>query len=80
MDRKEILKDVNRVFRNILDNDDLTIFESTTAQDVDDWDSLTHIQLVVAVEKNFSIRFNSKEILSWENVGQMLDSIEAKSI
>lgn len=78
MDRVEILKQINEIFRDTLDNDELEILEKTTANDVEEWDSLTHIQLVVAVEKNFGVRFTSKEIQSWKNVGEMVDSILSK--
>jgi len=78
MDRTEILNEVNGVFKDILDNADIVIGESTSAADVEEWDSLTHIQLVVAVEKNFKIRFTSKEIQAWNNVGEMINSILAK--
>ena len=53
MDRIELLKQINTVFRDTLDNEDLVIVETTTANDVGEWDSLTHIQLVVALEKQF---------------------------
>ncbi|MEJ6979554.1 acyl carrier protein [Pedobacter sp. P351] len=78
MRRNEILKQVNDIFTETLENDEVVIGEDTTANDVDDWDSLTHIQLVVAIEKHFNIRFTSKEIQSWNNVGEMLDCIEIK--
>ena len=78
MTREEILLTVNTVFRDVLDNDGIVLGEQTTAGDVADWDSLTHIQLVVAVEKRFRIRFGSREIQGWKNVGAMLDSIAAK--
>ena len=79
MRRNEILKQVNDIFIDTLENEEVVIGESTTANDVEDWDSLTHIQLVVAIEKHFNIRFNSKEIQSWNNVGEMLDCIEKKA-
>lgn len=78
MVREEILKTVNGVFVDNLDNEDIVLAETTTADDVEEWDSLTHVQLVVAVEKKFKIRFNAKEIQSWKNVGEMIDSIQSK--
>jgi acyl carrier protein len=80
MERSEILKQINGIFHDTLDDDTLVIEETTQASDVDEWDSLTHIQLVVAVEKNFKIRFTSKEIQSWNNVGEMMDCIQEKGI
>ena len=78
MERSEILKQINNIFIDILDVDDIVIEELTTANDVEDWDSLTHIQLVVAIEKNFKVRFTSKEIQSWKNVGEMMNTIQEK--
>jgi acyl carrier protein len=78
MDRNEILNTVNNVFIDVLDDDSLVLTEATTANDVEEWDSLNHIQLVVAIERQFKIRFASQEILSWQNVGEMVDSIAAK--
>lgn len=78
MRRDEILKQVNDIFIDVLENDDVIIQESTTANDVDDWDSLNHLQLIVAIERHFKIRFSSKEIQSWNNVSELLDSIQNK--
>ncbi len=78
MDYKEVLDQVQDIFQDILDNDAIVLTSNTTANDVDDWDSLTHIQLVVSIEKHFKIKFTSKEILSWNNVGEMIDDIIAK--
>ena len=75
---EDILKQVNEIFIDTLDNDQVIITETTTANDVEEWDSLTHIQLVVAIEKHFKIRFTSKEIQSWNNVGEMLTCIQEK--
>lgn len=80
MDRIEILKQINVIFIDVLDNEDVVIEEATQATDVDEWDSLTHIQLVVAIEKHFKIRFTSKEIQSWNNVGEMLNCIQEKGV
>jgi acyl carrier protein len=78
MEKTEILQKVNEVFTDTLDNDSIILTESTTADDIEEWDSLTHVQLVVAVEKKFKIRFNAKEIQSWKNVGEMIESIKTK--
>jgi acyl carrier protein len=80
MERNEILKQVNLIFIDTLDDEDVIIEENTTANDVDEWDSLTHIQLVVAIEKYFKIRFTAKEIQSWNNVGEMINCIQEKGI
>ena len=78
MNRTEILQQIDVIFKDILDEEDIVLDETTTANDVDGWDSLTHIQLIVAIEKHFKIRFNSNEILSWKNIGEMLDAILSK--
>ena len=80
MERSEILHQINAIFIDTLDNEDVVIDETTQATDVDEWDSLTHIQLVVAIEKYFKIRFTSKEIQSWNNVGEMLNCIQEKGV
>lgn len=76
MERSEIFKKVNEIFCDELDNEDIVLNDDTTADDVEEWDSLSHVQLIVAIEKAFSIKFTSNEILSWSNVGQLVDSIE----
>ena len=78
MNRDEILLAVTAVFRDVLGDEQLALSEKTTAADIAEWDSLTHIQLVVAVEKRFRIRFGSREILGWATIGEMLDSIASK--
>ncbi len=79
MERKELFKKVNEIFIDVLDiEEDIVLEDATKATDVDEWDSLNHIQLVVAIEKEFKIRFTSKEIQSWNNVGEMIDSIAQK--
>lgn len=78
MEKNEILSKVQSIFQDVLDNDDIELSTETTAEDVEEWDSLSHIQLIVAIEKEFKIKFTSKEILSWGNIGEMLDCILAK--
>lgn len=78
MNKNEIFNKLNDIFRNELDNDDITVTPETTAKDIDEWDSLSHIQLIVAIEKAFKIRFAAREIQSWQNVGAMVDTIVEK--
>ncbi len=77
MDNK-ILKEVNDIFIDVLDDESILLSDVTMASDIDEWDSLSHIQLVVAIEKHFKIRFTSKEIQSWKNVGEMISCIQQK--
>ena len=78
MERNEVLEQVNEIFIEVLDNNNVSLSDATTAADIEEWDSLTHIQIVVAIEKHFKIRFASKEILRWENVGEMINAITNK--
>lgn len=78
MEKNQIMAEVQEIFRDVLDNEDIVLGNETVADDIEEWDSLTHIQLVVAVEKHFRIKFTSKEILMWKNVGEMVDCIAAK--
>ena len=78
MNKEEALKIINDVFIDVLDNKNIIINLNTTANDVEDWDSLNHIQLVVAIEKRFNIRFKSSEIRNWNNVDEMIESILTK--
>ncbi len=75
---EKVLYEVENIFREILDEESLTLTRETTASDVDGWDSLSHIQLIVAIEKKFNLKFSSREILSWKNVGELLDSLCSK--
>ena len=80
MTKEEIIKDVNNIFIDVLDDEDIVISEATTSDDIDDWDSLNHIHLVVAIEKHFKLRFTSQEIQSWNNVGEMILNMQKKGI
>ena len=78
MERSEILAKVEEIFREELELDNLVLTDETTADDVEEWDSLSHVQLVAAMEEAFGIEFKSREILSWENIGDLIDCIEKK--
>lgn len=75
MEQQEILIKVQDIFRDVLDNEDIVLSPTSMADDIEEWDSLSHIQLIVAIEKTFKIKFSSKEILSWNNVGEMVKCI-----
>jgi acyl carrier protein len=75
---QDLIKELNEIFKDVLDNNSISLAESTTAADIAEWDSLSHIQLVVAIEKHFNIRFNASEIQSWKNIGEMCRGIRAK--
>jgi acyl carrier protein len=69
---------LQEVFRDVFEDEELVIERATTADDIEDWDSLRHVGLVVNVEAAFGIKFTSLEVASLANVGEMLDLIEKK--
>jgi acyl carrier protein len=75
---EQVMTEVNRIACQVLDNDSIKLRSDTTANDVKEWDSLNHIQLVVAIEKHFKIRFNFAELQKFKNVGEMCDNIAIK--
>lgn len=75
MTHAEIMEKLQPVFRDIFDDDEITVTDFTTADDIEDWDSLAHMQLISAVEEAFEIEFNIGEINSFANVGEMADGI-----
>lgn len=78
MDYQNLLDQLNPIFRRILDNNNITLTSATTANDIEDWDSLNHLQLVVAIEKHFKIKFAAAEIHNWKNVGEICESIQKR--
>mgnify|MGYP003469140304 FL=1 len=75
MSREEVFERVTDIFRDVFDDDELVISDSTNSEDIEDWDSLEHIQLIVGMEKEFKVKFDIKTVNSLENVGQMVDLI-----
>lgn len=78
MERTEIFGKLNEIFREVLDNDEIELNDTTSADDIEEWDSLGQIQLTVAIEKAFGVKFKASEIIKWKNVGEMVDSIMSK--
>ena len=77
MTREEIYGKLNEVFQDVFDDEDITVNDSTVAADVDGWDSLEHINHIVAVERCFGIKFTMGETTGLKNVGEMVDRIIA---
>lgn len=75
MTRQEIFAKLNEVFTDVFD-EEITVTDATTAVDIADWDSLTHITLISEVEDAFDIKFSMKDVLGLNNVGEMVDIIE----
>ena len=78
MEKEAITSTLKSVFQKVLEEKDLTITREMTAQDVEKWDSLRHIQLISEVERTFGIKFKLREIMSMNNVGDLIDLIHAK--
>ncbi|GFO65537.1 acyl carrier protein [Geomonas paludis] len=74
----ELQERLNEVFCQVFDDEDIRIAPQMTADDIDGWDSLSHVNLIVAVETTFGIRFTHKEVLTFKNIGDLLNCIAAK--
>jgi len=79
MSRDEIKTKLTEIFRDVFDNDDIEISDTTTADDIEEWDSLEHITLIAAVEKAFKMRFTMKEVSSMKDVGEMMSILEERA-
>jgi len=78
MSRAEIMGKITGIIRDIFDDGELTVTEETTASDVEDWDSLEQINILVAIEKQFGIKFSVSDVEDLKNVGGMIDLILRK--
>ena len=75
----EIYSKLNEIFEDVLDLDETpNLTDETSADDIEEWDSLSHIQLIVAIEKAFGIKFTSLEIMKWANVGDMVNTMQER--
>ena len=78
MTKQILLVRINEIFRDIFDDEELEIQYSTNSSDIEDWDSLNHINLVVAIESEFNIKFDLEELSNLKNVGAMIELIIIK--
>lgn len=78
MNKNDIVKRLTEVFRDVFDDDSIVINENTTSADIDDWDSIEHINLIGAVEDEFGMRFKMKEVSGMKNVGEMIGIISER--
>ncbi len=76
--KEEVMQQLSTIFRNVFDDESLQITEATSAADIDEWDSLEQINLLVAIEKNFGIKFHIADVEGLENVGDMADLVLRK--
>ena len=75
MTREEVFEKLNEVFRDVFDDDSITVADATTANDIEEWDSLEHINLLAAIEQEFGMKFSMGQVVSMKNVGEMADII-----
>ena len=75
---EDIFEGLNEVFRDVFDDEDITVNAETTSEDIEDWDSLEHINLIVAVEKKFGMKFSMAEVTTMKNVGEMAEIIKSR--
>lgn len=73
-----VMQDLEIIFRDVFDDEDIQITVDMTANDIDEWDSLAQIRLILQIEKRFSLHFDASEIEKLENVGQMAELISQK--
>jgi acyl carrier protein len=79
VNKTDIFSSIVKIMREEFGNDDLNVTMATSADDVDDWDSMTHLQLISRVEKQFKVRFALGELQAMKNVGDLVDLVEKKA-
>ncbi|TCL59326.1 acyl carrier protein [Kineothrix alysoides] len=75
MTREEVFKTLSEVFQDVFDDETITVNGTTTSEDIEDWDSLEHINLIAAVEQEFGMKFTMGQVVTMKNVGEMADII-----
>ncbi|MEO1448518.1 MAG: acyl carrier protein [Bacteroidota bacterium] len=79
MTKSDIMQALQEIFKEVLDNEEIQLAEQTVADDIEEWDSLSHIQLIVAIERHFGFKFRSAEARSFANVGEIATAVAQKS-
>lgn len=75
MTREAAYEKLNEVFRDVFDDEAIVVNDATTSNDIEDWDSLEHINLIAAVEQEFGMKFSMGQVVTMKNVGEMMDII-----
>lgn len=78
MERKDIYEKLTALFRQVMVNDDIQLDDTTSADDIEEWDSLAHVQLMEQIEEIFNLKISAKDMSSWIDVGEMVDYLEKK--
>lgn len=78
MTTESIIQELTPIFKDLFDEEDLNITAETNAEDIEDWDSLTHVHLIVLIEGHFGVKFTSNEIGAFNKVGDIVESVIAK--
>lgn len=78
MTKEEIYTKLNAVFQDVFDDDSIRVNDETTAADIEDWDSLSHITLISSIEAEFGVKFDMKTVLKMKNVGELVSIIQTK--
>ena len=78
MEQKELMDKLTEIFREVMDNDEIVLNDETTSEDIEEWDSLSHIELIDVIGKELGVKITSMEFRGWENVGEMVESLLQK--
>ena len=78
MEIDQILNEINSIFRKVLNNSTINLTTTSTAEDVDEWDSLNNIRLITEVEQHFNVKFKLREIMKLKNVGELCTGVQKK--
>lgn len=78
MEKKEIIEKLNVIFQDVMDNEEIQVTESTTMEDIEEWDSLSHVQLCIAIKREFGYKASALEMQQWKKVGAIVNTLSNK--